>query len=217
MTRFADRSCAGRALAERVRLMVREEDGVVLALPRGGVPVAAEVARELGWPLDVLIVRKLGVPGQEELAFGAIASGGVMVLNEDIVAAARVGTATIERVRASETAELQRRERLYRGDRPMRPVRGKTVVLVDDGLATGATMRAAASALRSADPRRIIVATPVASVEAARMLADEADACVCVMTPDPFFGVGAWYENFEQTSDDEVRRLLADASTPGQR
>jgi putative phosphoribosyl transferase len=183
----------------------------VLALPRGGVPVAYEVARALGAPLDVFLVRKLGVPGHEELAIGAIASGGVRVLNQELARALRIPDQMIEAIAAKEQQELERRERLYRGDRPPPDVRGRTVILVDDGLATGATMYAAVEALRQQQQARIIVAVPIAAPETCAELSEEVDEVICAVTPQPFHAVGLWYEDFSQTSDDEVRDLLARA------
>jgi putative phosphoribosyl transferase len=206
--RFRDRVDAGRALAGELRHL-RDSDAVVLALPRGGVPVAAEVARELGAPLDVLLVRKLGVPGHEELAFGAVASGGVRVVVDLVVADARLDAATIERATETARRELERREALYREGRPPVPVRGRTVILVDDGLATGATMRAAARAARELDAARVVVAVPVAAAQTADALQHDADEVVVVATPTPFLAVGSWYADFSPVGDDEVRRLLA--------
>ena len=206
---FDDRVDAGRRLAERLDEYRGDPRTLVLALPRGGVPVAWEVAAHLGAPLDVLIVRKLGLPGNEELAIGAIASGGVTVLNEDVVDALAVPPGVVEAVAGRERVELERRERLYRGERPPPEVAGRTAIVVDDGLATGATMRAAVLALRRLDPARVVVAVPVASRQAAEELGAVADACVAVATPSPFFGVGLWYRDFSQTTDDEVRDLLA--------
>jgi predicted phosphoribosyltransferase len=205
---FADRAAAGRALAERLRPFAGRSDVVVLALPRGGVPVAYEVARALGAPLDVFLVRKLGAPGQEELAMGAIATGGVRVLNEEVVGVLQVPDEEIDRVAAREMRELQRRERLYRDDRPPPEVRGRTVILIDDGLATGSTMRAAVAALRQQGPRRVVVAVPVAAAETAEEFQREVDHLVCVLTPEPFYSVGSWYRDFSQTTDAEVRELL---------
>jgi predicted phosphoribosyltransferase len=182
---------------------------LVLALPRGGVPVAAEVARALGAPMDVFIVRKLGLPGQEELAMGAIATGGVRVLNEALVHAVGVPADVIDEVAAREAEELSRRERLYRGDRPLPDVRGQTVILVDDGLATGASMLAAIEALRRLDPARIVVAVPTAAPDTCEALRAEVDDVICAVTPEPFYGVGQWYQDFSQTTDEEVRDLLA--------
>ena len=181
---------------------------LVLALPRGGVPVAAGVAAALGAPLDVFIVRKLGVPGQEELAMGAIASGGVRVLNDEVLGYVPVPAAAIDRVTAREQKELERREREYRGDRPPLDVEEKTVIVVDDGLATGSTMRAAVEALRQLDPRAIIVAVPVAAPSTCEAFRSIADDVLCLATPEPFQAVGLWYEDFEQTTDEEVHRLM---------
>jgi predicted phosphoribosyltransferase len=185
----------------------------VLALPRGGVPVAFEVAEALHAPLDIFLVRKLGVPGHEELAMGAIATGGVRVLNEDVVGYLNINDEVIERVAAREQRELERRERVYRGGRAAPDVRGRTVILVDDGLATGSTMRAAAAALRLQRPARIIVAVPVAAPQTCDEFRTEVDEIVCAATPEPFRGVGLWYEDFSQTTDEEVRELLARAGT----
>lgn len=205
--RFSNREDAGRQLANLVEGQVGP-GAIVLALPRGGVPVAAEVAQRLRAPLDVLLVRKLGVPGHEELAMGAIASGGVRVFNEDLLARLNIDPAGVEQVQQDELRELQRRERLYRGDRPLPVLEGREVVLVDDGLATGASMRAALMALRQYRPRRIIVAVPVAPPETVAELEGEADQVICLLAPDAFFSVGAWYDDFTQTTDDEVRALL---------
>ena len=209
---FRDRSDAGRQLAAKLAPYADRPDVLVLALPRGGVPVGYEVARELGAPLDVFLVRKLGVPGYEELAMGAVATGGVRVLNEQVVRALRILDYVIDAVAAKEEQELARRERLYRGDRPPPDVRGKTVILVDDGLATGATMHAAVQALREQQPARIVVAVPTASPEACDELRKEVDDAICAVTPEPFYAVGLWYENFSQTTDEEVRELLARAA-----
>ena len=210
--KFKDRQEAGIVLGEQLKEYANQADLIVLALPRGGVPVAFEVAKSLGAPLDVFIVRKLGVPGQEELAFGAIASGGVRVLNEDLVNALRLPQGAISRVAMHEQAELDRREKTFRDDRPPPDVRDKTVILVDDGLATGATMRAAVKALKTQQPKRIIVAVPVASKQACDEFREPADVwAVCAVTPEPFYGVGMWYRDFEQTTDDEVKALLAEA------
>jgi predicted phosphoribosyltransferase len=184
-------------------------DVLVLALPRGGVPVGYEVARALGAPLDVFLVRKLGVPRYEELAMGAVATGGVRVLNDEIVRGLGISEHEIDAAAARELPELARRERLYRGDRPPPGVASRTVILVDDGLATGATMRAAVQALRQQHPARIVVAVPTASPDTSEALRAEADDVICAMTPEPFFAVGHWYEDFTQTTDDEVRELLA--------
>lgn len=208
---YHDRQDAGQQLAEWLRSYANRPDVIVLALPRGGVPVGYEVARILNVPLDVFLVRKLGVPGHEELAMGAIASGGVRVLNEEVVEPLRISAAAVDAVAASEGRELARRERLYRGGRPPLDVRGKVVILVDDGVATGSTMRAAIEALRQQGAARIVVAVPVAAPSVCEMLAELADDVVCDLTPEPFYAVGLWYEEFEQTSDAEVQDLLAKA------
>jgi predicted phosphoribosyltransferase len=205
---FRDRSEAGRKLAVRLSAYANRPDVMVLALPRGGVPVGLEVAQALHAPLDVFLVRKLGVPGQEELAMGAIASGGVRVLNGALVRALGVPKETIAAVVDRELRELERRERAYRDERPAPDVRGRTIILVDDGLATGSTMRAAVAALRKQGPARIVVAVPVGAVETCAGLQAKADEVVCVYTPDPFYAVGAWYRDFSQTTDEEVRDLL---------
>lgn len=207
--RFADRAEAGRALAGRLLQWQGRGDVLVLALPRGGLPVAFEVARELRVPMDLLLVRKLGVPGHEELAMGAIASGGEPVLTEDLVRQLRITPEAIEEVVRMERLELERREREYRTGREPPVVRGRVVILVDDGLATGATMYAAALAVRGAAPARIVVAVPAASLEACALLRRAADDVVAVITPEPFYAVGAWYRDFAQISDDEVRATLA--------
>lgn len=209
-----DRSEAGRTLAQKLGAYAGRDDVVVLGLPRGGVPVAFEVARALDAPLDVFLVRKLGVPGHEELAMGAIASGGVRVLSEDVVRRLNLSPRAIEAVASAEQRELQRREREYRGDQPPPDVRGKTVILVDDGLATGATMRAAIAALRRQGPARIVVAVPVAAASTCEELRDIADEVVCAVTPEPFLAVGQWYHDFSQTTDEEVRELLRLARRP---
>jgi putative phosphoribosyl transferase len=206
--RFRDRAEAGRFLSERLASYAGRADVVVLALPRGGVPVAREVARALGAPLDVFLVRKLGYPGQPELAMGAIASGGTRVLNEQLVRELRLRDELIERVTTQELEELARREVAYRGDRPPLDLADRTVVLVDDGLATGATMRAAIAAVRRRGPRSIVVAVPTAPPHALEELSRDADDVVVVIAPDPFQAVGLWYEDFRELSDDDVRRLL---------
>lgn len=209
---FADRSEAGRYLATKLARYANRADVLVLALPRGGVPVAFEVARLLQVPLDIFVVRKLGVPGHEEMAMGAIASGGVRVLNRDVVEQLQISEAEIEQAAAMEQAELERREALYRGNRPRSQVRGCTVILVDDGLATGASMRAAVTALKQLDPRQIVVAVPTAARSTCEEFEDEVDEVVCAITPEPFFAVGLWYEDFSQTTDEEVRDLLEKAA-----
>ena len=214
MFRFKDRVQAGRQLAEKLLTHGGEAGAIVLGLPRGGVVVAAEVAAKLGLPLDVFLVRKLGVPGYEELAMGAIASGGIRVLNEAVIRQTGVSAAAIEAATDREQQELVRRETAYRGNRPRLDVRGRTVIIVDDGLATGATMRAAVTALRRRGPGRIIVAVPVASREACDEFRVAVDEVVCAMTPAPFQAVGAWYEVFEQTTDGEVQRLLKASERP---
>jgi len=207
---FQDRREAGRMLASRLSAYADRPDVVVLALPRGGVPVAYEVAKALHAPMDVFLVRKLGVPGHEEYAMGAMASGGVRVLNRDVVEALHIPNEVVEQVIAREQRELERREREYRGDRPFPDLRGKTVILVDDGLATGSTMLAAVMALRQKQPARIVVAVPVGSPETCDAFRDHVDEIVCAITPDPLYGVGLWYTDFSQTSDEEVRKLLAE-------
>jgi predicted phosphoribosyltransferase len=206
--RFRDRAEAGRLLADRLRHYAGRDDVIVLALPRGGVPVGYEVAKALGAPLDVFVVRKLGVPGYEELAMGAIASGGLIVLNPEALEALSISEADIHRAAAVELRELERREEVYRGGHDPPDVAGKTVILVDDGLATGATMRAAALAVRQLHPARVVVAVPVAAAETCDDFRDVVDEIVCSVTPRPFRAVGLWYEDFSQTSDDEVRELL---------
>lgn len=208
---FRDRADAGRVLAQRLKAYANRADVLVLALPRGGVPVAFEVAEALDAPLDIFIVRKLGVPGHEELAMGALATGGVRVVNDDVVSQLGLSDAVIDAVAAQEERELERRERAYRGARAAPDVRGRTVILVDDGLATGATMRAAAAALRKQQPARLIVAVPVAASQTCDDLRTEVDEIVCGATPEPFLGVGRWYRDFSQTTDEEVRLLLEQA------
>jgi putative phosphoribosyl transferase len=208
-----NRTEAGRDLGALLRAYRGRQDLLVLALPRGGVPIACELARSLGAPLDLLIVRKLGVPGQEELAMGAIASGGVRVLKPEVISALGLAERAIERVEARERQELERRERAYRGSRPRPAVEGKCVFLVDDGVATGATMRAAIAALRQSNPAKIVVAVPVAPPEAVEQLGQEADEVVCLATPEPFFAIGRWYVEFPQLDDAAVRELLAAAWT----
>jgi predicted phosphoribosyltransferase len=208
---FEDRSEAGQILASKLSKYANRPDVIVLALPRGGVPVGYEVARALNAPLDVFIVRKLGVPGYEELAMGAVATGGVRVLNEQVVNNLNIPDSVIDAVADWETEEIRRREERYRGDEPPPDVHGKTVILVDDGLATGATMLAALKALRQQRPARIVVAVPTAAPDTCEQMRAEADEAVCAITPEPFYAVGLWYENFSQTTDEEVRELLAAA------
>ena len=208
---FRDRRDAGQVLARTLSAYVDSPGVLVLALPRGGVPVAYEVAQALRAPLDVFVVRKLGVPGREEYAMGALASGGVRVLNDEAVQQLDISAATIDAVTRSEQLELERRERLYRDDRPAPQVRGRTVILVDDGLATGSTMLAAVRALKMQRPARLVVAVPTAAAETCEQLRREADEVICATTPQPFRAVGLWYEDFSQTSDEEVRELLARA------
>jgi len=208
---FRDRVDAGRQLAAKLMDYANRPDVLVLGLPRGGVPVAFEVAQALNAPLDVFLVRKLGVPGHEELAMGALATGGVIVRNSEVVDMLGIPDRMIEGVAAREQRELERRERAYRDDRPPVDVRGRIVILVDDGLATGATMRAAAAALRDQQPERIVIGVPTAAPETCDEFRDEVDEIVCAITPEPFCAVGIWYEDFSQTTDDEVRDLLARA------
>jgi predicted phosphoribosyltransferase len=209
---FRDRREAGRLLAEKLVEYADRPDVIVLALPRGGVPIAYEVARALNAPLDVFLVRKLGVPGHEEFAMGAIATGGVRVINDEAVRALGIPDYLIEAVAAKEQQELTRRERLYRDGRPPSDIRGKTVILVDDGLATGFTMLAAIKALRKQQTGRIVVAVPIAPPETCDQLREQADDVICAVTPEPFYAVGLWYEDFSQTTDDEVRDLLTRAN-----
>jgi predicted phosphoribosyltransferase len=203
-----DRTEAGRLLAAQLSSYADRDDLLVLALPRGGVPVAFEVARRLRAPLDVFVVRKLGVPGQEELAMGAIASGGLRVINEHLVRQLGIPRAAVEQVTAVESRELERREREYRGERPPTPIRGRTIILVDDGLATGSTMTAAVETLRRQGPARIVVAAGVGAPQTCAVLAGVADECVCAVIPPALDGVGRWYEDFSPTTDAEVRDLL---------
>jgi predicted phosphoribosyltransferase len=213
---FRDRREAGRLLAAELAGYANRQDVLVLALPRGGVPVAYEVARALNAPLDVFLVRKLGVPGHEELAMGAVATGGVRVLNEDVVRSLGIPKYVIEEIAKQEQRELAWRERLYRDDRLPSDIRGRIVILVDDGLATGATMRAAIEALRQQQPARIVVAVPTASPQTCEELKAEVDDVICAITPEPFYAVGLWYQDFSQTTDEEVRDLLARSGTVGQ-
>ncbi|WP_315790417.1 phosphoribosyltransferase [Fischerella sp. JS2] len=213
---FKDRTAAGQLLALQLTAYANRKDVIVLALPRGGVPVAFEIARKINAPLDVFLVRKLGVPGHEELAMGAIASGGVQVLNEGVVQMLSLPQKVIERVAAIEQQELNRREHLYRDDRPFPVLHKHTVILVDDGLATGTTMRAAVVALQQQQPARLVVAVPVSSPEACQEMQKLVDEIVCLETPEPFYSVGLWYQDFPQVSDEEVRNLLKRATNNNQ-
>jgi putative phosphoribosyl transferase len=208
---FKNRTEAGRKLAEKLTRYAGKENLLILALPRGGVPVAFEVAKTLRAPLDVFVVRKLGVPGQEELAMGAIASGGVRVLNEEIIRHLGIFEDVIARISANERRELERREFAYRGGRAAPDIAGKKVILVDDGLATGATMRAAVNAIKAQGPEKLIVAVPTGAPDTCDMIRKMVDEIVCLITPTPFGGVGAWYQDFSQTSDREVQQLLKEA------
>lgn len=212
ISQFHDRTEAGKLLAQQLTAYANQNDVLVLALPRGGVPVAFEVANALHAPLDVIVVRKLGVPGQEELAMGAIATGGVRILNLDVVQFLDIPDELINTIAAREQEELERRERLYRGDRPAYDVHGRTVILVDDGIATGATMHAAVAALKQRQPTRIIIAVPTAAPLTCAEFEAEVDELVCVIRPEPFIAVGYWYRQFAQTSDEEVRSLLERAN-----
>jgi predicted phosphoribosyltransferase len=208
---YDDRIDAGRKLAQMLEQYANHDDVIVLGLPRGGVPVAFAVARTLHVPMDIFLVRKLGVPGQEELAMGAVATGGVRVLNGEVVNDLGIPPETIEAVARREEIELERRNRAYRGDRPVADLAGKIVILVDDGLATGSSMRAAARAVLQQNPANVVIAAPVAAVATCRSLASEGYEVVCGYTPDAFFAVGQWYRNFDQTTDDEVHQILAAA------
>ncbi len=208
---FKDRVDAGQKLGKKLLSYSGRSDVIVLALPRGGVPVGFEVAKMLNVALDVFLVRKLGFPGHEELAMGAIASGGVRVMNDDVLRFRRISDDEIEKIAAKEKQELERRERDYRGNRPKIDLTGLTVILVDDGLATGASMRAAVKAIRTQKPARIVVAVPTAASETCRTFEKEVDEIVCATTPEPFYAVGQWYEDFSQTTDEEVRHLLKQA------
>ncbi|MCL5734603.1 MAG: phosphoribosyltransferase [Actinobacteria bacterium] len=212
---LSDRQSAGRLLAERLTDYSSRPDVIVLGLPRGGVVVAFEVAKALNVPLDVLLVRKLGAPGQEELAFGAIADGGVRVLNEDVVRAFDLSPSQIEAVAAREQAELERRGRAYRGGSPSPDLSGKTVIVIDDGLATGASVRTALRSLRAHNPARVVLAVPVAPASTCTAMNAEADEVICLMTPEPFYAIGQWYDDFSQTSDQEVVDLLSEAASFG--
>lgn len=211
---FHDRTQAGRQLATMLGAYAHRNDVLVLGLPRGGVPVAYEVAQALAAPLDIIVVRKLGVPYEPELAMGAIALGGIRVLNSEIVRGLGISPEEIESVAAEQQRELTRRERLYRGDRPIPDIRGRVVILVDDGIATGATIRAAVAAVRQQQPARIVIAVPVASAETCDALRKEVDELVCTLAPEALYGIGLWYERFPQLGDDDVRDLLARAWSP---
>lgn len=208
MAFFKDRVDAGKKLAKELSKYANRSDVLILALPRGGVPVAFEVAKELNVKMDVFIVRKLGVPGNEELAMGAIASDNIRVLNEDVVSSFQIPERVIDSVAANELKELERREQAYRGNRPKPEISGKTVILIDDGLATGATMRAAVAALKIKNPTKIVIAVPTAAADTCRFFEEKVDEIICVTTPEPFYGVGAWYGDFSQTTDEEVCELL---------
>jgi putative phosphoribosyl transferase len=210
--RFKDRTVAGQFLVGKLAAYANCSDVLVLALPRGGVPVAFEIANALNVPLDVFVVRKLGVPDQKELAMGAIASGGVRVLNQEIVRSLRIPEAEIDQVAAKEQQELERRQLLYRGNRPFPTLHERTVILVDDGLATGATMRAAVTALQKYEPAKIAIAVPVSAPEICQEFETTVDEVICGMTPSPFYSVGLWYEDFPQTTDEEVHDLLEKAA-----
>ncbi len=212
MLPFRDRREAGQRLAEALKAHGNRDDVVVLALPRGGVPVAFEIARALHAPLDVFLVRKLGAPGHPEFAMGAIAAGGVQVLSQDVIAQLGISRAMVEQVAARERVELERRDKAYHADRPKAPLQGKTVIVIDDGLATGSTMEAAVSALRQSGAARIIAAAPVGAPESCRRLRAVADEVVCLETPEPFNAVGLWYRQFDQTADSEVVVLLRRAA-----
>ena len=208
MTVFRDRTDAGKRLAKELMKYAGRPDVIVLALPRGGVPVGYQVARALRVPLDIFLVRKLGVPDQEELAMGAIASGGIRVLNQDIIRLLDIPEGVIEAATAREQKEIERREHAYRGDRPKPEIRGRTIIIVDDGLATGATMRAAVRALRVQSPSTIIVAVPTGAPDTCEELQKEADDAICLTKPYPFFSIGSWYDDFSQTTDEEVKSIL---------
>lgn len=208
---FHDRADAGKQLAQKLSEYANRDDVIVLGLPRGGVPVAFEVAQALHAPLDLFLVRKLGVPGHEELAFGAVATGGQRVINRKVVESEQISDAEIEEVTRKEQRELERRERAYRGNRPPPQLEDRTVILVDDGLATGATMLAAVLALREYEPAKIVVAVPTASRDTCELFQDHVDEVTCASTPEPFYAVGLWYRDFSQTTDDEVRNLLSRA------
>ncbi|MEZ5525791.1 MAG: phosphoribosyltransferase [Pseudomonadales bacterium] len=212
MTVFKDRTDAGQQLAKALDEFAGNDNVVVLALPRGGVPVAYEVARALQAPLDVMVVRKLGVPGQRELAMGAIASRNIRVMNEGIVNQLAIPQKAIDEVVEEERIELERRERLYRGSEGRCDIKGKVIILVDDGIATGATMRAAIAAIKQQQPKQLVVAVPTAALDTCQLISDEVDRMVCLSTPEPYIAVGCWYRRFSQTRDDEVTQLLEKAA-----
>ena len=209
---FIDRADAGRRLAEKLSGYRNRPDVVVLGIPRGGVPVALEVAKRLSAPLDIFLLRKLGVPGHEELAFGAIASGGVRLLDQEVISGLRISNEDIEHVTSAELEELKRREKAYRGERPALNVKGKTVIVVDDGIATGSSIRAGIQALRQLQPARIVVAAPVAPIGTYNQLRNETDEVICVLMPQSFYAIGQFYEDFSQVSDEVVLALLGQAS-----
>ena len=210
--KFRTRTEAGKLLARELTAYADCKDVLVLGLPRGGVPVAYEVAKALDAPLDICLVRKIGVPNHKELAMGAITSGGIRVLNYDVISSLAISNQTINQVTADESQELQRRDRAYRGDRPPLNVKDRTVILIDDGIATGSTMRAAITLLKQQEPHRIVVAVPVAPPEICEQLSAQVDEVVCLKTPEQMYAVGIWYEDFSQTTDEEVRYLLAKQS-----
>ncbi|QHW00213.1 phosphoribosyltransferase [Spirosoma endbachense] len=210
--RFKDRSDAGKVLAQMLARYDREDNSLILALPRGGVPVAYEVAIRLHCPLDVFIVRKLGFPKQPELAMGAISSGGIVVMNESLIRSKAISPETIAQVVKVESQELERRERAYRADKPAQTISGKTIFLIDDGLATGASMKAALLAIKQQNPAQLIIAVPVATEQSCDELQHEADLVICAKTPEPFYSVGSWYDDFSQTTDFEVQDLLQKAA-----
>ena len=212
MAIFKDRRDAGRKLAQKLSAYANRSDVIALALPRGGVPVAYEVALALNAPLDIFTVRKLGLPGHEELAMGAIASGGARVINQDVVRTFSIPQGVVEAVAKQELKELERRERAFRGDREMREIHDRTAILIDDGLATGASMQAALMGLRARDPARIVVAVPTAPLETCEAFQQLVDEMICATTPEPFYGVGQWYEDFSQVTDEQVQTLLEQAS-----
>ena len=211
--RFADRSEAGQQLAAQLRSYADRADVWVLGLPRGGVPIAYEIAKALHLPLDICLVRKLGVPEQPELAMGAIASGGIMVLNQEVLRSFHISDSVVQKVAAVEQQELERREQVYRGNRPMPEVSDRTVILADDGIATGSTLRAAVAILREQEPERIVVAVPVAPPASCEQLKTVVDELICLVTPDRLYSIGQWYQDFSQTTDAEVCQLLEQAGS----